>query len=145
MRLKKLRDEGKTCNVCGKKLKQGAGSNRAYASGLCWEHWRRTDEGKITRRRASLVSDLWGVCYFGGEELKPFTSIRKALSASVNRGGRDNHPIFAVWSDGRVTMHCGLTARTAAGLAPEDGDELIDDFQQFLDVVPENLRTWFDN
>lgn len=150
MRLKKLRDQGKlppikTCSVCGKKLKKGAGANKAWEAGLCWFHWSQTEEGKIERRRPGLVGELWPVYYFGGPELVPCTSIRKALTASVNKGGRDNHPIFIVWSDGIVTSHCCLTARTAVGIKQDDGDQLIDDYESFLAMVPEHLRTWFDN
>lgn len=150
MRLKRERELGnappvKTCAACGKKLKQGAGSNRAYDAGLCWEHWRQSPEGKIERRKSSLVSEKWGVCYFGGEKLVPHTSLRAALSESVRKGGRENLPIFVVWSDGTVTMHLGLTARKSAGLKPDDGDLLIDEFEDFLDMVPDHLKTWFDN
>lgn len=144
MRLKKLRDQGKlppikTCSTCGKKLKEGAGSNRAYEAGLCWEHWVQTDEGRITRRRSSLVTELWPLIYIGTKDLIPFTSIRKCLSAGKGE------PIYVVWSDGRVTLHLGLTTRTVARLKPEDGDQLIDDFQDFLDMVPEDRRAWFDH
>lgn len=150
MRRKRERELGiappiRTCRVCGKSLKEGAGENRAWQMHLCWEHWRQTPEGKIQRRRSSLVNDMWGVCYFGGQELKPYTNIRAALSASVRKGGRDNLPIYVVWRDGTVTMHTGLTARKASGLRPEDGDQLLDEYQDFLDMVPQHLRTWFDN
>jgi len=144
MRLKKLRDQGvlppvKTCNVCGKKLKEGAGSNRAYEVGLCWTHWVETDEGRLTRRRQGLVQKLWPVIYIGTADLLPFTSVRKCVSAGKGE------PIYVVWSDGRVTMHLGLTARSASGLRPEHGDQLLDGFEDFLDLVPEDRRTWFDN
>lgn len=152
MRLKKLRDSGeappvKTCSVCGKKLKQGAGSNRAWEAGLCWDHWKQTDEGRVTRRRQGLAKreGVWGVAFFGGEDLRPYTNMRGALSASVQKGGRDNHPVFVVWNTGIVTCHSGLTARKSVGLQPEDGDQLIDEYEYFLDVVPEHLKTWFDN
>lgn len=150
MRLKKLRDLGqappiKTCSVCGKTLKEGAGSNRAWKAGLCWQHWRQTEEGKITRRRAGLAQDRWAVYYFAGEDLQPFSNIKKALSASKNKGGRENHPVYVVWSDGIVTSHCCLTARTAVGLTPDDGDQLLDEYEDFLEMVPTSLRTWFDN
>ena len=152
MRLKKARERGeapplKTCTQCGKKLKMGAGSNRAWEAGLCWEHWRQTDEGKVTRRRQGLAKreGVWGVAFFGGEEVKPFSNMRAALKASVNKGGRDNLPVFVVWSSGIVTCHNGLTARKAVGLQPEDGDQLLDEYEYFLDVVPDHLRTWFEN
>ncbi len=152
MRLKKLREQGKApplkkCSVCGKNLKKGAGANRAWEANLCWEHWVQTDDGKVTRRRQGLAKreGVWGVPFFGGEDVKPFTNMRSALSASVNKGGRDNFPVFVVWSTGIVTCHNGLTARKAVGLQPEDGDQLIDEFEYFLDVVPEHLKTWFEN
>ena len=148
MRAKKLRDAGKAdpvkvCKVCGKKLKKGAGSNRAYDMDLCYVHWKQTPEGKAVRRKKEIKQDLWGVYYFTGEpELEGFTSIRKAITASVVPGGI-NHPVFAVWSDGRVTAHCCLTHRAARGLKPEDGDQLLDGFEIMRQKVPESLRTWF--
>lgn len=149
MRAKKLRDAGqadpvKTCKVCGKKLKKGAGANRAYDMDLCYQHWRQTPEGKAVRRRSEIKTELWGVYYFTGEagQLESFPSIRKAITASVVRGGT-NHPVFSVWSDGRVTAHVNLTHRASRGLRPEDGDELIDGFEELRLRVPKNLQTWF--
>lgn len=148
MRLKKLRDAGKAdpiklCKVCGKRLKKGAGANRAYDMDLCHFHWRQTPEGKAVRRQKQIKTELWGVWYFGGNPLEGFTSVRKAIAASKNENGKENDPVFAVWSDGRVTCHVDLTHRAAVGMKPEDGDELIDDFEDLRAEVPENLRVWF--
>ena len=149
MRAKKLRDAGKAdpikiCSVCQKKLKKGAGSNRAWLAGLCFDHWKQTKEGKAIRREKEIKQDVWGVYYFCGEgdDLKGFTSIRSAISAAVLPGDT-NLPVFAVWSDGRVTTHPGITHRAARGLKPEDGDELLDDFEVMRQQVPESKRTWF--
>ena len=148
MRLKKLRDAGeaapvKTCSVCGKKLKKGAGANRAYDMDLCFEHWKKTPEGKAVRRAKQIKQEIWGVWFIGGDPPEGFTSIRKALTASKNLNGRDNHPVFVVWSDGHVTIHCGLTHRNAVGLKPTDGDEVIEDLEFFREQVPEDRRIWF--
>lgn len=148
MRLQRLRREGvadpvKTCSVCGKSLKKGAGQNLAWNAGLCYQHWIQTPEGKQHRRKSQIKAELWGVAFFGGEPPEFFTSIKKALKASTNKGGRDNHPVFVVWSDGRVTSHCCLTARSAVGLKPEDGDEMLDGFEEFRDQVPQEKRNWF--
>lgn len=147
MRLKKLRDQGKAdplkkCTECGKTLKKGAGANRAWEMGLCHEHWKKTPEGKAIRRAKQVGDKEWGVWYFGGQPPEGFSSIRKAITASVVKGG-ENHPVFCVWNDGRVTCHFELTHRASRGLTPEDGDEVLDEYQAFLDEVPKNLRTWF--
>ncbi|QNJ25900.1 hypothetical protein SynSYN20_01573 [Synechococcus sp. SYN20] len=147
MRLKKLRDKGeaapvKTCSVCGQRLKKGAGANRAYDMGLCYTHWRQTPEGKAVRRAKQIKSEVWGIWYYGGEPAEGFASLRKALTASVQVGA-ENHPVFVVWSDGRVTVHFALTHRASRGLVPEEGDEIVDGFEEFKEQVPQNLKTWF--
>lgn len=147
MRLARLRKQGvadpiKTCSVCGKALKRGAGQNLAWNAGLCYTHWLETPEGKQNRRKSQIKNKIWGVAFFGGEHPEHFTRIKAALKASFATG-QENYPVFVVWSDGRVTMHPGLTSRKAVGLKPEDGDEMLEGFEEFIDQVPENLRNWF--
>ena len=153
MRLKRLRERGaapalKTCSVCGKVLKESSGSGKAYAAGMCWQHWKVSEEGRTERQRQNLKQDIWRVAYFGaqpGEEPTFCATMRKALKASyVDRTLTRNGPIWAVWSDGSVTIHYGLSATTALKLKPEDGDLVIDEAHWFRDQVPDSKRTWFD-
>lgn len=152
MRLKRLRDKGVippalNCKECGRAMKYGASEeSKAYSLGLCWACWKKTDEGKLERRRQNLSRDTWGVCWFGGkpgEDVVKVASLRAAISASyVSRRG-PNGTIFIVWSDGRVTEHTGLTIRLSKGLRPEDGVPVTDDPDWFREQVDERLKTWF--
>lgn len=153
MRAARLRAKGeapalKKCSVCGKILKPGAGSGKAYAAGLCWAHWKVTPEGRKERQRQNLTQDVWRVGYFGcqpGEEPEFQSTMRKALKASfVDRTLTRNNPIWVVWSDGSVTIHHGLSAGTALGVTPDDGDHVIDDAEWFRDHTPDSKRTWFE-
>lgn len=154
MRAKRQRELGeapalKQCSVCGKTLKRNAGSGKAYAAGLCWQHWKETTEGRLERRRQGLKRDIFPVAYFGsqpGEEPHLERSMRKALSASVTRRGEPNEPVFICWSTGLITCHHGLTAASAYGVQPDDGEELVDgDPDFFHDQVPDQLKTWFEH
>jgi hypothetical protein len=148
MRLRRLRELGvadpvKTCSVCDKPLKRGAGQNLAWSAGLCYQHWIQTPEGKQNRRKGQIKNDIWGVAFFGGDPPQYFTRIKAALKASTVKAGRDNQPLFIVWSDGRVTLHLGLTSRKAVGVKPEDGDEMLEGFEEFLSEVPDAQKNWF--
>ncbi len=153
MRRKRQRELGlapplKKCKICDQKLKKGAGSNKAWEMDLCWKHWKETDEGRIERRRQNLKGDptgkdVWGVLFFGGDPPEHFSSLRKALSASTKPGRATNLPVYVVWCDGRVTVHNGLTARTAVYLSPKDGDVLLMGGEWFRSFVPEPARAWF--
>ena len=145
MRLKKLRDQGKadpvkTCSVCGKTLKKGAsGASKAWHAGLCYEHWKQTDEAKQERRAKKLKQEFWGIGYFSGEPLAFHPSIKKAMKAA----GRDE--VYVVWNDGRVTIHCDLTFRTSVGLTPESGDQMLEGFEELQALVPDELKDWFES
>jgi len=150
MRAKRARELGlappiPTCKVCGKKLKKGAGSDKAYEACLCWEHWKLSEEGKVDRRRFNLRSDNWAVGYVvkcADGQGRFLASARAAVSAARTIG-RDCL-IACVWRDGLVTVHPGLTSKNCSGLKPEDGDPIIEDAEWFHDQVPESKRTWFE-
>ena len=155
MRLKRLRELGElpqlpTCQACGKRMKPNASQqSRAAQMGLCWACWKETPEGKLTRRRQGLKREVFPVAYFGNqpdEEPHLEKSMRKALTASVTKRGEPNEPIFICWSTGLITCHHGLTASTAYGVEPDDGEELQDgDPAFFHDQVPDQLKTWFEH
>lgn len=152
MRAKRARELGlapplKTCSVCGKQLKEGSGSGKAYAAGLCWEHWRESQAGKVERRRQNLRSDVWAAAYIVSCTDKTaaiyFPNARAAISAAKNAG---KDCIIAVcWSNGDVTVHPGLTSKNCAGLTPDDGDPVLsEDIDWFHKNVPVKKRTWFE-
>lgn len=161
MRLKKLRDMGVIppplcCSVCGQPLKEGAGANRAYRAGLCWEHWDLSPEGRRYRRRYSLKDrgeGVWAVGYFSGKPGEPLerrSGLREAIGAAyMGKGAPANGPLYVVWCDGRVSYHLGLTVRSAKGLSPEHPSTVFlraDDPRatELRAQIPENLTTWFD-
>jgi hypothetical protein len=151
MRAKRARELGlappiPVCSVCGSKLKAGAGSDKAYAAGMCWKHWKQSEEGKVDRRRLNLRSDNWAVGYVvrcAHGEGHFVTSARAAVSCGRTLG--KDCLIAVVWRDGEVTIHPGLTSKNCTGLKPEDGDLIVDDAEWFHDLVPETKRTWFDS
>lgn len=157
MRRKKLRDAGelpelKKCSVCGRTLKPGSGSGKAYAAGLCWQHWRQTDEGKLVRRRTSLAQKWWAVAYFSKkpdeEEWTQFARIKHAITnAYVDRSLSRNGPIVVVWNCGKVTMHWEVAQARSHEVTPDAGDELIGipEPSFFRDQVDEKKRSWFDS
>ena len=154
MRAKRSRAKGDapalpTCKSCGKQMKPSASTEaKAAQLGLCWACWKITPEGRKVRQRQNLIQDVWRVGYFGcepGREPVFQTTMRKALQASfIDRTLKRNGPVWIVWSDGTVTVHYGLSAGTALGVTPDDGDLLVDDPQFFRDQVPASKRTWFD-
>ena len=154
MRAARLRAKGEapalpTCKACGKQMKPSASKeSKAAQQGLCWACWKITPDGRKERQRQNLASDLWRVGYFGcqpGEEPSFQTTMRNALKASfTDRTLARNGPVWIVWSDGTVTVHYGLSAGTALGITPDDGDTVIDDAEWFRNQVPDSKRTWFD-
>ena len=154
MRAARMRAKGEApalphCRACGKKMKPSASKeSKAAKLGLCWACWKVTPEGRKERQRQNLAQDLWRVAYFGcqpGDEPHFETTMRKALKASfVDRTLTRNSPIWIVWSDGSVTIHYGLSAGTALGVTPDDGDQVIDDAAWFRAQVPQAKRTWFE-
>ena len=155
MAQKRLRELGelpplKTCKVCGKTLKQGSGTGKAYAADLCWQHWKQSTQGKLERRRLNLAKKLWAVSYFGKKpnetEWQQFPRIKQAITASyVDRTMKNNGPVAICWSDGEVTLHWGLT-QSSTNVKPEDGEEMVGgdlDPGWFRDQVDDKKKTWF--
>lgn len=151
MRLKRLRDQGvvppvKTCKECGKRLKLGAsGESKAYRLDLCWACWKKSPEGKIERRRQNLKREIWPIGYFAGpddDHVLPHRTLRIAQSAASGGRHKPPGPVYIAWSDGRVTLHAGLTARQVPGLGPGDGEEVLEP-EWFLAQIDDSLKTWF--
>lgn len=145
MRLKRMREQGlaepvKTCTVCGKKLKKGAGANKAWSEGLCWEHWKQSEPGKKERRRQNLKKDLWAVAFFidDGKKVRCFSSARQALRAT-----KAPRLMVVTWSDGRFTCHTNCTFASVQGMTPESGDLLLDWTKEMEALIPDEKRAWF--
>jgi len=156
MRIKALRDRGVLPPVpncthpgCNRQLKFGAGHNKAFAAGLCWEHWRESEEGRLARREQNLLTENWAVSYFsaqGDGPIERHPDVRAAIGKAYFGKGKPRNPVYVVWRDGTVTVYADLSVRAAKGLTPEQGIELSPSdplWADFRSQVPEKARTWF--
>lgn len=150
MRLKRLREQGlaapvRTCKQCGTTLKPTAGSSKASKLDMCWACWKVTPEGKLDRRRLNLKGSVWAIGYVVRNDQGQHAyvaNLRQALSHPICKG-KSNCILAAIWSNGEVSLHPGLTTKNCSGLRPEDGDSPLGETDWFLSFVPEDKRTWF--
>lgn len=123
-----------TCSVCGKAIKD-SGNGRAFAAGLCFQHWQESDEGKKYAAEARKVrrEKMTGPTpfrYFGappGEEAwpeGPFNRIRLAISSSYMGKGKPRGKIWIVWSDDAVTVHVDVRQCDVGTITRDDGVEV---------------------
>lgn len=159
----KLRKSGKLpaapkCKACGKQLKVGSGKGKAYALGLCYDCFKTSPEGRVDHRRANLPEqrrdgdEVWGVGYWARKphetELTKCDRLRAAAGVAFNGRGKPTGPVFICWSDGRITEHYGLTAKTAVNMTPDHPSAVeaqVDDPspEWFYEQVPREKQTWF--
>lgn len=157
MQIKKLRDQGvlpplPVCSHpgCTRALRAGCGSDKAFAAGMCWEHWKTSEQGRLERRRQNLVSKVWAVGYFSaapGGPLEKRENMRTAIGATFAGRGVERNPVYVVWSTGAVTAHANLNVRNAKALSPEHPTATLVTEPGLVrilqDQVPEKLRAWF--
>lgn len=123
-----------TCKVCGKPIKD-SGNSRAFNAGLCYQHWKETEDGKAflleqRRLRKEKQSGPRPFRYFGappGEEAwpeGPFNRMRLAISSTYVGKGKPRGKLWIVWSDDVVTEHLEVKQSDVGTITREDGSEV---------------------
>ena len=135
------------CKVCGKEIKDSS-TGRAFAAGLCYEHWLQSDEGKAfsaesRQLRRQKKSGPTPYRYFGappGEEgwpEGPFNRLRLAVSSAYMGKGKPRGQVWIVWSDDVVTLHQEVRQADVGTITREDGVEVDrSDLAELARTVP---------
>ena len=119
------------CSVCGKDIKN-SGNGKAFRAGLCYEHWKDTEEGiQYSRDQRRLKRErLKGPIpfrYFGAQPNQenlpegPFNRMRLAISSTYVGKGKPRGKLWIVWSDDVVTEHDDVTQKLVGTIDRNSG------------------------